>query len=94
MLGDSVASLAQGISIALGMSLFIFVLMRYGLLAGVASQFFIWLWNYPLTFDFSAWYAGSGIFAIVIGAGLAFYGFYTSIARHLLSLKDLRLPDA
>lgn len=93
LLGDNVGSLAQVFSVALGMSLFIFVLMRYGLLAGVASQFFIWLWNYPLTADFTTWYAGSGIFAIIIGAGLAFYGFYTSIARRSFALGDSRLPD-
>jgi serine/threonine-protein kinase len=80
MLGDSVTSITQSISIGVGMALFIFVLMRYGLFAGIASQFFIWLWNYPLTLDFSTWYASSGIFAMVIGVALASYGFYTSLA--------------
>lgn len=34
---------------------------------------------YPMTTDFSAWYAPSTIFALVIALGLAIYGFYTSI---------------
>jgi serine/threonine-protein kinase len=93
LLGERVDSLSQVFSIAVGMALFIFVLMRFGLLAGVASQFFIWLWNYPLTADLTTWYAGSGIFAIVIGVGLAFYGSYTSIARRSFALRDSRLPD-
>jgi len=61
--------------------LFMAVLMRYGLLAGIAAQFFTWCWNYPLTADFSTWYAGSGQFAIAIAAGVAIYGFYCCLAR-------------
>lgn len=93
LLGDSVTSLTQGASIAVGMSVFIFVLMRYGLLAGIATQVFVWLWNYPLTADFSVWYAGRALFAIVIGVGLATYGFYTSLAIRPLSLGGSKLSN-
>ena len=34
----------------------------------------------PLTADFSAWYAGSVIFALVSVAALAIYGFHTTLA--------------
>ena len=81
ILGENATSLTQELSIGLQLALFIIVLMRYGLLAAIAAQFFTWCWNYPLTADFSAWYAGSGQFAIIIAVGLAIYGFYTCLAR-------------
>ena len=81
MLGENAASPMQELSIALQLALFIVVLMRYGLLAAIAAQFFTWCWNYPLTADLSAWYAGSGEFALAIVTGLAVYGFYTCLAR-------------
>jgi len=53
---------------------------RFGLLATMAAQLFFFLsLEYPITTDFSAWYASSTIFAIVIVLGLAVYGFYTSL---------------
>ncbi|HJP94057.1 MAG TPA: serine/threonine-protein kinase [Pyrinomonadaceae bacterium] len=53
---------------------------RFGLLATMAAQLFFFLSAaYPMTTDFSAWYASSTIFAIVIALGLAVYGFYTSL---------------
>lgn len=83
VLGENAASPAQELSIALQLALFIIVLMRYGLLAAIAAQFFTWCWNYPLTADLSAWYAGSGEFALAIASGLAVYGFITCLARPL-----------
>ena len=49
--------------------------------AGIAAQFFTWCWNYPLTADFSVWYAGAGQFGVVMAAAVAIYGFYTCLAR-------------
>lgn len=80
-LGESATSPAQMLSIAVQLALFMIVLMRYGLLAGIAAQFFTWWWHFPMTADFSSWYAGSGQFAIVIATGLAVYGFYTCLGR-------------
>jgi hypothetical protein len=61
-------------------ALFIATLVRFGLLAMIVALFFYTLWlTYPLTTDFSAWYAGGSIFAIVLAVALVFYGFYTSL---------------
>jgi hypothetical protein len=81
ILGENATTMVQGLTIGLELALFMIVLMRYGLLAAIAAQFFTWCWNYPLTADFSVWYAGGGQFAMLIAAGLAVYGFYTCLAR-------------
>jgi hypothetical protein len=45
------------------------------------SQFFILMFNFfPITPDFSAWYAGGTIFCLFVGAALILFGFYTSLA--------------
>ena len=50
------------------------------LLATMVAQLFFFLTRpYPLTTDFSVWYATSTIFALVIALGLAIYGFYISL---------------
>ena len=84
LLEDGSISAVHFIAIGIEFALSFVVLMRYGLLAAIAAQFFTWCWNYPLTGDFSAWYAGNGQFAMVIAAALAVYGFYTSLARRPL----------
>jgi Protein kinase domain len=81
VLGEGAFSFESMLSIGMQLALFIVVLMRYGLLAGIVAQFFTWWWHFPMTMDFSAWYAGSGQFAILIAMGLAVYGFYTCLAR-------------
>ena len=54
---------------------------RYGLLAYVSATFFLHLVIfYPITSEFSAWYAGDFVPALVISLALAVYGFYTSLA--------------
>jgi hypothetical protein len=37
------------------------------------------LQHFPLTTQFSAWYAGFGLTGILLIVALAFYGFYTSL---------------
>ena len=47
------------IDAALGSAIFLFVLVRFGLLASIFAEFFVLLGIlYPLTSDFSAWYSG------------------------------------
>jgi serine/threonine-protein kinase len=59
----------------------LFVLLRFGMLTLVFTEFFILFFNfYPVTSDFSAWYAGSSAFAALLGAGLILYGFKSSLA--------------
>jgi len=64
----------------IGNSLAVFLLIRFGLLAFVASQFFNnLLSNFPLTTQISSWYAGLSLAGILLMAAMAFYGFYTSL---------------
>jgi serine/threonine-protein kinase len=59
----------------------VFVLARYGLLAVIFTQFFLFIFLiYPMTTDFSAWYAGNTIFALFLGIALTLYGFFISLA--------------
>jgi hypothetical protein len=72
---------------------FLFLLLRFGLFAAVAgifvSRFFV---TFPVTFDFSAWYIGASLTALVAVLALAVYGFHTALAGRPL-LKD-RLLEA
>lgn len=56
------------------------LIARFGLLATMVAQLFFFLsLMYPLTTNFSVWYATSTIFALLIVLALAIYGFYISI---------------
>ncbi len=61
-------------------SLSVFLLVRLGMLALVASAVFQFCFiGLPLTTQGSAWYAGISLTGILMMAALAFYGFYTSL---------------
>jgi serine/threonine-protein kinase len=81
LLGAGFVSPFEYLAIGIESALFFVVLMRYGLLAAIATQFFIHCGSYPLTADFSAWYAGSGQFGLLVAAGLALYGFTACLAK-------------
>ena len=54
----------------------VFLLLRFGLVAGCVYYFTnALLIVFPVTTDFSAWYAGSGMFAIAVTVPLAGYAF-------------------
>ncbi|MBD0314710.1 MAG: hypothetical protein ICV86_18260, partial [Microcoleus sp. T3-bin5] len=59
-------------------------LYAFFLAAGTSNTF-------PITSDFSSWYAGSTLFVFVVLMTLAIYGFYTSLAGQPL-LKG-KLPE-
>jgi serine/threonine-protein kinase len=66
---------------ALSSFLVIFVLYRYGLLAAVSTLFFLHLGIFfPITTEFTAWYATDFLIALVICLALAVYAFYISLA--------------
>jgi serine/threonine-protein kinase len=71
---------------ALLAGLIVFVLLRFGLLALIATEAFSqFLTGVPRTLDFSAWYAGIGVASLALVALIAIYGFRTSLAgRRLL----------
>ena len=53
---------------------------RFGLLAMMVYQLFFHLsFHWPVTSDYSRWYASNSTFALSVIAGLAVYGFYTSL---------------
>jgi serine/threonine-protein kinase len=57
----------------------VFLLIRFGLLALVATWVFELLINLPLTTQGSAWYASISLTGILLMAAMALYGFYTSL---------------
>ncbi len=68
----------------------LFVLLRFGMLALVFMEFFLLFFNlYPVTTDFSAWYAGSSAFAAALGVALILYGFKNSLAGRPLFRTSL-----
>jgi hypothetical protein len=62
-------------------ALVVLVVARLGLLAMASVQFFYFMGAFfPYTTDFSAWYAGNTVLALLICVAFALYGFYTSKA--------------
>ena len=63
-------------------ALFIFALMRFGLLTATVA-FFTWhiLSILPLTTNFSSWFASATILVSIVLVGIAFFGFYISLER-------------
>ncbi len=71
-----IGALLAGLTFALTLT----VITRFGLLAMIASQFFGQLFiAYPMTSDFSVWYAGSTIFGLGAGLVVVLYSFYISL---------------
>lgn len=63
------------------MSLCLWVYLRLGFLAGIVMLLTrAALLSFPLTTDWSAWYAGNGFAAVAFVLALASFGFYTSQA--------------
>lgn len=72
----------------------VYCLVRFGLLALVSFQLFFFLsFHNQITADFSKWYIGNTIFAVVLIIGLAIYGFYTSLAGQPLIKGQLWQDD-
>jgi hypothetical protein len=69
--------------------IFLFVLVRFGLLAGFLCMAFLYIGSsVPLTADASSWYAGRSLFALLVMAGIAVYAFYISLAGRQLFKGD------
>ena len=67
--------------LAIAFGVFLFVLLRIGLLAGFFWTVYMYLSGYVvLTLDSSAWYAGRSWFTLLLFAGIAGYGFWISLA--------------
>jgi hypothetical protein len=76
-------------ALALG-AIYVFVAARFGMLALTVAQFVFFMCEfYPYTTNFSAWYAGTTIFAALVVVALAVFGFYTSLAGQPLFKRGL-----
>jgi serine/threonine-protein kinase len=83
--GTAVPSFANPVMgtafLAIAFGVFLFVLLRIGLLSAVAFFVYMYLSAWVvLTLDSSAWYAGRSWFTLLLFAGIAGYGFWTSLA--------------
>ena len=73
--------------------LLLLLLTRFGLLAAIAAFFCTdCLNNFPITTDFSAWYAGIGFLALLVFAAVALFSFYTSLGGRP-AFGGLKLED-
>ena len=68
------------ILVATGAILVIAPLWRYGLLATVSLFFFSSVNSFPVTTNFTAWYATGFVMYLALVVAVAVYGFYTSLA--------------
>jgi serine/threonine-protein kinase len=69
---------------------FLFVLIRFGLLAPVFWGIYMWLaGTIVLTLDTSAWYAGRSCFTLAFFAAIAGYAFWISLAGRPLFRTDV-----
>jgi type IV secretory pathway VirB3-like protein len=62
-------------------TLLVFVMLRFGLVALIASSFVYELMIlFPITPDFGVWYAGASIFALLSVAATAAFAFHSALA--------------
>lgn len=74
-----------GFFAAVVLGLYVFVLMRFGLLAFMAGILVISLVeSFPVTTQFSLWYSGYALVTLAFIVAIAFFGFYTSLGGHPL----------
>ena len=76
--------------LAVAFGAFLFVLIRFGLLAAAFWAVYMYLGSFVvLTLDSSAWYAGRSWFTLLLFAGIAGYGFWISLAGRPLVKSQL-----
>ncbi len=80
----------SAIGIGLVIGLLAAALTRYGLVA-LASAYFVInaLLNFPVTLNFSAWYAGTALLPLLAILALAAFSFYTSLGGQKLVAEKL-----
>ena len=75
---------------ALCTAVILVLLMRFGLLATTAAFFFLYaLSSFPITLDFSTWYAGATLTGMLTAVAVAGYGFHTALAGRPLFRDEL-----
>ncbi len=73
-------------------TLFVWLLVRFGLLASIADGLVLALLGLPITSDTSAFYFSNGVLVMGIAFALGLYGCYTSLGRQ--PVPHGGLPDA
>jgi hypothetical protein len=75
------APILSGLSTAAGISILVFVMLRFGLVALFASAFaYEATIMFPITSDFAAWYSGTSLFALLTLAAIAAYACHSALA--------------
>ncbi|HUE22002.1 MAG TPA: serine/threonine-protein kinase [Bryobacteraceae bacterium] len=88
-LGISHAAIGSLFSAA-GAALTVYILIRYGLVAVAVSVFVTaLLLAFPLTLDFSKWYAGQSLLALGTALALAVFGFREALAGRAVLREDV-----
>src|SRR5262245_44506689 len=73
------------VTIILQIGLIAVAMTRYGLVVSTVASFAIFaLINFPVTLNFSVWYAGTGLAPLVAVLALAVFAFYTSLGGQKL----------
>src|SRR5579862_676790 len=90
-LAVTAAPVTSAVFAAVRTALVVFVMLRFGLLALIAASFTaVLMILFPITADFSVWYAGASLFAVLSVIALAAFGFHASLAgRPLFGDADL-----
>jgi predicted Ser/Thr protein kinase len=80
-LGSPVAPVLAAVFGGAATALLVFAMLRFGLVALIASSFVYELMlMFPITADFSNWYAGVSLFALLSVAAMAAFALQTSLA--------------
>ncbi len=93
MASEPAYAVVNGVALALFMSMFLFVLIRFGLFAGLLAIFFSSWPAFALTVDPSSWYFGRSLVTMLVFAAIAVYGFVISLAGRPI-FKDSVFDDA
>jgi len=73
----------------LGTTVLVFVMLRLGLVAVMALAFAdLALQLFPITSDFSAWYAGASLFVLLSVAAIAAFAFHSALAGRLSTCSE------
>ena len=87
--------LINAVFAAIFAALLILAATRFGLVTLTAALFFTTLFsNYPMTTDFSIWYAPSTIFVLIIGGAVVAFAFYTSVGYPRITQNRSNLPGS
>lgn len=87
--GSAVPAESAGLAV-LYVSLLLWVMIRFGVLPGVLMQTIsAETFNWPLTSDFSAWYADKGLIVVALVLSLAVWSFRNALGGRKVLQGDL-----